>query len=245
MVLQPADAPEQPADRGRVELRGGLVEDDEPRAEAQRPRDLHHLLLFDVQLTGRGGRVDGEVPLVEDRPRVRPHPPPVDEPAPGLPVEVQVLGHRERRDHRGLLVHAGHPAPPRLPVGERWRGLAREPDLAAVRRLQAGEDRDERRLARAVAPDERVRLSRVDGHAHAVERDGCAVPLAHASGLDHRAVGSCRRPVVGTRAGTRISHCFPTARRRQPPRSGCRRPSRRRGSPAEPPVGPRGRWAGR
>ena len=42
---------EEPRDRRRVEPGGRLVEDDEPGAERQRPRDLDELALLDRQIT--------------------------------------------------------------------------------------------------------------------------------------------------------------------------------------------------
>jgi hypothetical protein len=80
LVLQRADAVEQPRDRTGVELRGRLVEDDEPRAERQRPRDLHELPVLDPEATGRQPGVDVDRPLGEQPRRLRPQPPPADQP---------------------------------------------------------------------------------------------------------------------------------------------------------------------
>ncbi len=75
---------EEPLDAGRVELRGGLVEDDEAGPEGQRPRDLHELPLLDGEVAGPRGGVDVDPVLGEqvagpgaqrgpaDRPGARP-----------------------------------------------------------------------------------------------------------------------------------------------------------------------------
>ena len=64
-ALEFAQLGEEPVDAGRVELRGGLVEDDEAGAEGQRPGDLHELPLLDGQITGPRGRVDVDPVLGE------------------------------------------------------------------------------------------------------------------------------------------------------------------------------------
>ena len=58
-----------------------------------------------------------------------------------------------------MLVDAGDALAPSLAVGDRRRRLAAEANLAAVRLAKAGQDSDQRRLAGAVAPDERMRLA--------------------------------------------------------------------------------------
>jgi hypothetical protein len=57
LALQVPHPPEQPVDRGAVELGGGLVEDDEPRPERQGPGDLHELPLFHREFAGEGLRI--------------------------------------------------------------------------------------------------------------------------------------------------------------------------------------------
>src|SRR2546430_5446776 len=84
---------EQPLDAGPVELRGGLVEDDEPGAERQRPRDFQGLPLLDGQPAGLGLRIDVDLPGVQQLRRVLPQRPPGDDGV--LPVEVEVLRDRE------------------------------------------------------------------------------------------------------------------------------------------------------
>ena len=58
-----------------------------------------------------------------------------------------------------MLVDAGDPLAPSLSVGDRRRLFAMEADFPAVGLAQAGQDFNERRLAGAVAPDQRMRLA--------------------------------------------------------------------------------------
>ncbi len=78
--LQPAHAVEQPADGGRVELGGRFVENDEPGAERQRPRDLHELPVLDAQLMGRPSRVDVDRPVGQQPRCLATQPRPADQP---------------------------------------------------------------------------------------------------------------------------------------------------------------------
>ena len=69
---------EEPLDAAGVELRGGLVEDDQPGAEGQRPGDLHELPLLDGEVLGPGAGVDVHAVLAEQRPGARAQRPPAD-----------------------------------------------------------------------------------------------------------------------------------------------------------------------
>ena len=61
-----------------------------------------------------------------------------------------------------MLVDAGDPLTPSLAVGDRRRRFAPKADLAAVGLAKARQNSDERRLAGAVAPDQRMRLAGQD-----------------------------------------------------------------------------------
>jgi hypothetical protein len=77
---------EEPFDRGSVELRGGLVEDDEASADRQRPGDLHQLALLDGEIAGQAAGVDVQAVLLQQRAGPPAQPPPVDPvPAPVAP----------------------------------------------------------------------------------------------------------------------------------------------------------------
>ncbi len=126
--LQVADPVEQPGDSGAVEPGRRLVEDDETGAERQRPGDLHELPLLHRQVTGRGPRVDLHRPPGEQLGGAAVQRRPSDQagPATVVPVEEEVLGHTQPGDDRRLLVDAGHPLAPGVPVGEPRRGPAAE-----------------------------------------------------------------------------------------------------------------------
>ena len=85
-----------------------------------------------------------------------------------------------------MLVDAGDPPAPSFAVGDGWRRFAMEADFPAVRLAKAGQDSDERRLAGAVAPDQRMRLAGQDAQARVAERDRRAIALRDARSFDNR-----------------------------------------------------------
>ncbi len=177
-VLQGPHPREQPLDLPVVELGGGFVEDDEAGAEAQRPGDLHHLAVLDLEIGGAGVGVDVYVPGGEEVRGLGAQPAPADEaPSKRLPVDEEVLRDRQFGDDGGLLVDAGDFAAPRVPVGEGGRGFPVEADLALVGGLESGEDGDQGRLSGAVAADQGVGLAGQDGEPAVGEGGGGAVAL--------------------------------------------------------------------
>jgi hypothetical protein len=71
----------------------------------------------------------------------------------------QVLEHAERVDEPEILVHEAHAELAELPDRERQpHGLAVDPELTGLRLVEPGEHLDQRRLARAVLPEEAVDL---------------------------------------------------------------------------------------
>jgi hypothetical protein len=183
--LKVADPAEQTLDGGAVELCGRFVQDDEPGAEGQRPGDLHELPALDVEVGRRAAGVDVDAPCPQQALRLGVEGGPPDEPAPPrLPVEKEVLRDGQLGDDGGSLVDAGDLAPPRVAIGEPRGRRPTERDNPAVGRLQPGEDRHHRRLACAVAPDEGVRLTGVDGDGRVVQRDGGAVSFEDVRRLD-------------------------------------------------------------
>src|SRR5438874_4410558 len=95
-------------------------------------------------------------------------------------VEEDVLADAQRRHDHRALVHAGDALLPRRAVAQARRRLAVEANAAAVRLQQPRQDADERRLARAVASDERVAFAGSDGDGDVLER------LRTAEGLPDR-----------------------------------------------------------
>ncbi len=85
---------------------------------------------------------------------------------------------------------------------EGWRGdiLAIEEEASAIRRHFAGDEVDERGLARAVRPDQADDLPLADGHVGRVHRGDAAKPLGNRPGFEdgrHYGVARARqRPTM-------------------------------------------------
>ena len=149
LVAEAAEELEQPVDLLLRERGGRLVEDQDARLVGERLRDLDDLPLADAQRADRARPGRGRRPSGRARLRPLADRAPADEAAPGgEPAERDVLGHGQRRRVLELLVDhpdAGGPGRDRRQVRE---ALAADLDLARVGRVVAGEDLDERRLAR-------------------------------------------------------------------------------------------------
>ena len=159
-ALQLADAAEQALDLVAVELRGRFVEDDEARAVRQCPRDLHQLPRFHAQIARARIFAHVDLPVIEQLARITAHGAPIDYTAARrLPVNEQILRDAQITDDRRMLINAGDALAPRIAIRDRRRGRAAKTHLAGIGLAQAGEDRHQRRFARTVAPDERMRLA--------------------------------------------------------------------------------------
>ena len=162
-VLELAHHAEELLDLGLVERRGGLVEDEDLAVHVHRARDGHHLLHGDRAAAELLLGADGDAEVLENGVRVGVHLLPVL----GLLVaaaDVHVLGDGQVGAERDLLVHGGN-----AHVLGVLRGLdgdravvALEVDVAAVLLVDAGQDLDERGLARAVLAHEGVDLARTE-----------------------------------------------------------------------------------
>ena len=123
------------------------------------------------------------------------------------------LGHGQLREDLHELEGARHAARGERHGSDAGDVLSLEVDLAIGRHQQAGEKIDQRRLARAVGPDDRDELAGADGNRDVVERAEGAVVLGHAACFNergHRAASNRRRrsmrdspPVVSK---TRLRH---------------------------------------
>ncbi len=83
----------------------------------------------------------------------------VTQPRPrALRPEEDVLGDRELRTDRQLLMDVRDPSPARLGRPARRVRRIAQPHRAGVRREQAGEDVEQRALPRPVLPDQRMHL---------------------------------------------------------------------------------------
>src|SRR4051794_30594020 len=126
-------------------------------------------------------------------------------PARDLAAEEQVRGRVELGGEREVLVDGLDPERARLDRRADRHLAALEEDLARVRRLDAGERLDERRLAGAVVADERHDLGRVDGEARAAQRADASEALDEAAGLEQRLGHGQALLPAGTGIGGRAS----------------------------------------
>ena len=160
-------------------MRGGLVEDEEPRLLRERAREHRALTLTAAQLVERDGRQVQHPRRLHRHARNR---------TVGLALEVAIgvvriasheheLLDRERKRLRQLLRHHGHVAREHRP-GQRRERPSRQKDLAARRAQDACEQTDQRRLAGAVRSDHADDLSGLDRHRQRREPEGARPPPA-------------------------------------------------------------------
>ena len=195
----PGAPPDQRLDqlgRGRIQVRARLVEQEQRRVVEHRASDREPLNepLRQVAhgLVGAAGHLelaeDGVDAGVRDTVESR--------------VVAQVLAPAQLAVEERLVAHVAHlrREPPAL-VRERGAEHAR---AAAVRPEQPGEHAEQRRLARAVAAEDRERLALLDPHADAAERDPLAVPPLEAFELDRSHGAEAYAPGVARMVG--INH---------------------------------------
>ena len=166
------DQPEQPVGLAFRERRGRLVEDHDIGLGAEGLGDLHHLLLGagevhhlvpgperEAQAVQRLARLPGERRLVEEWP------------ARQLIAEEQVLLDRELRHQREFLKHGAHAELACMVHRVNYGRLAAQMDRSARRPVKAGDDLDQRRLARAVLAEQHVHFARAHVEIDAIERE--------------------------------------------------------------------------
>src|ERR1700728_1869102 len=180
---------EKSAARVAFEGCGGLVEQHALGAAGERPGDLDDLELLDRQVPAERPGCYVKAPIAHDGAGPVAHRPPADQSRGG--AEEHVLGDRQvRHDHR-VLEDRGDPLVPAGGVADAGRGLTAERHRPRVRLDEAGQDRDQRRLAGAVAADPPEALSGLDRQADVVQGAGGAETLLDAGHLDERlAAGS-------------------------------------------------------
>ncbi|CAM5792483.1 hypothetical protein CPER28S_03045 [Cellulomonas persica] len=239
-----AQQPGEVVDPGRVQVVRRLVEQQHVRALGDPAREPHAVALADAQGVERAlGVARG----AEPGQRL------VDAPV-GVPRrELLVAGHRrgqrtqvaalvvEPRDR--LLEAGGHGTHGRARRGdERPDGVpGRDHELlvddreracaahrARGRHEVAGQDPQQRRLARTVLADQPDALTRGDGQVEPVQHGPTGVPERHGVGDElHRTCRAARRPA--TRVVTRRHQ--PPGRASRSPSARARRPGRARGTP--------------
>jgi hypothetical protein len=186
------DVPQDDAGLLHAERRRRLVQDQHPGTEVERAGDRHRLPLSPGQRADRLVRVadvdahGGQLPAgglpragrveSEERP-----------PAPGrLGAEEEVPPDRHQRDRREVLVDRRDPRIERLPRRSERHRLPVEQHVAPVGAVHAGQDLDQRRLARAVVPQHAGDLTGPDRRGDAVEGDHRPVVLADVPELEQR-----------------------------------------------------------
>ncbi len=138
-----------------------LVEDEHRDLAAQRLGDLDHLLLRPRQARNRRVVIDVETEVGEHVARTLPDGGAVQQAmARRLVAQDQVLRHRQCRNQRKLLEHRADAAQPCLLHARQLHTFAADADLAAGGRVGARQQRDQRRLAGAVLPEQHVHLAR-------------------------------------------------------------------------------------
>jgi hypothetical protein len=199
-----ADDPEETLDLLVVQDGGRLVHDDQLGVLRQRTGDAHHLLRGGGERADLGGGADLRVAEAgqqlgrgtvggrragDPQPRVlAPQEDVVGDAQPAHQVEL-LVDRRDAEAHRGLRVAQRHL-------------LAAPVDLALVRLVGAGQDLDQRGLARAVLAEQAVHLSGADVEVHTVERPDTGERLDDAVHLEEG--GALRRTSCVAHAITRL-----------------------------------------
>jgi hypothetical protein len=180
---QVPDHPEQVGNLVVGQDRTGLVHHDEPRLAGQRPRHADDLLGRRRQAPHHPADRDLRVAEPrQDRARLAPYPPTLDEAArpPRLVTQEHILRDAQVIDQVQLLVHAGDARlHRRLRAGEADL-LTEPPHLAGVRPVHPGQHLDERGLAGAVLAQQAVHLTRRDVQIDAVKGADPGEGLHHA-----------------------------------------------------------------
>ena len=170
----------------RRQHRTRFVEDQDLRAIVERLQDLHPLLLAHRKVGDARPGVHREAEPCRKSFQPIPCPPPVRAPSPErLGPRHHVVEHGEVRGEREVLMHHPHPRRDRRARPTGRQHATPDPHLARIRGVMAEQDRHERRLARAVLPQERQDLAPVERQRHVLVRHHRAEPLGDARQLQH------------------------------------------------------------
>src|SRR6266702_4007209 len=180
-----------------------LIEQHQPRARRERYRDLERSLLAVREAPRRQPGARAQAHLLEHPPRGLLQRALGARSAPEAKARAGVRLHREHHVlERGEIgVDAGDLERAReTPVRARRRRergdvLARETHAAPVRNEVARKLADQRRLARAVRPDDRVRLAFQHFEVDVVAREQCAEALDEAADFEQGVIHPCRRAI--------------------------------------------------
>ena len=162
--LEQPDDREQSLDFAFGQRGRRLVHDDDLRVGADRLGDLDDLLLGHAERFDQARRIDRGADPAEElrRPALtcRPVQPPPR--AAGFERHRDVLGDRQVGEERWLLVDGGDAERAGAAGIHRRHDVAVDDELAAIRRLGAGDDLDEGGFPRAVLTDEGVHFARTE-----------------------------------------------------------------------------------
>ncbi len=211
LVAQAAGNREEAGYFVATESGGRLVHDEQPGVEGDGLGDLDDLLVGDGQTERRAARVDVYAQPLEEGARLAVHAGPVDPPAAaeGHPAHEDVLGDRQVGEERRLLVDDGDARVLRLGRGAEVDLLAAEQELSAIAPVDAGDDLDQRRLARTVLADQRVDGAGLDPDASGPQGDDRAERLGHVAQVEDRVgPGRCRRCRHGVLCGCELLKGF-------------------------------------
>src|ERR1700733_13652517 len=158
----------------------------------QRFGDFRHLPVGKGQRPHCRTRIEGDVVGLEKRLGFRHEATFLEKSEPGawLTPEHKVGCDRERFDKAKVLIDDRDPSFPRFCGAAESDGPAFDLDRTSVEAVDAAEDLDERRLAGAVLPKQRMNLARLHLEADAAQRPHAAEGLRHALDVDKRVRGN-------------------------------------------------------
>jgi hypothetical protein len=167
------------ADLG-VQRAEGLVEQQHPRLDRQRPRERHALALAPAELAGIARLVAAEPDDAQQLVDLRDHLGlrALADPQP----EGDVLAHGHVLERRVVLEHEADPAPLR---GHEGGVLAGDDDAPLIGQLEARDHAQQRRLARPAGPQQRGQRPVVHVERDVVQGEEVAEALRHGVHGDH------------------------------------------------------------
>ena len=206
--LQRVDGGEQLVGLGLAQGRGRLVHDDDLGVIAQRLGDLDQLGLGHGQVHHQAVRADAELEPVQQRLGAAVHLAERDasEHPHRFAAQIDVLGHGHGRDGAQLLLDDRDAVRRGLGRVVEHHRLAVAQQGARIAVMDAHQDLEEGRLARAVAAAQRMHRSRLQPELAQLQRGNAVEGFAKARGLQQRrghVVPPCRTPTG--RADTYVS----------------------------------------
>ena len=167
-----------------------FVENEETRLLQEHASKLDKLLLADAKPAQGHMHIEPQAEPVQEIAATFLHGADRDEPSPQrLPIDEQVRQNGALREQAQFLVDNADAV---LPCDDRGTDDDRdtvELDLAGVRANDAREHFHQRRLARAVFPDDGMNVTATHDEIHAVDGDDPSVALAEVANGDERGVG--------------------------------------------------------